>query len=193
MSNNELDLFKEMMADVAPIKQDTILIQQKYQISESQLARRLAAQTLANGNIDYLSLDNANMVKPDDMIEFKRDGVQLAVFKKMRQGKYDIHARLDLHKKTLYQARDEVLAFLKQSQRLDIRTVMIVHGKGERSNPPALMKSFVTTWLEQISDVLCFHSALRQPGGTGALYVMIKKSAEKKQQTRDRHLNHRDA
>ncbi|WP_412547345.1 DNA endonuclease SmrA [Photobacterium piscicola] len=193
MSNNELDLFKEMMADVAPIKQDTILIQQKYQISESQLARRLAAQTLANGNIDYLSLDNANMVKPDDMIEFKRDGVQLAVFKKMRQGKYDIHARLDLHKKTLYQARDEVLAFLKQSQRLDIRTVMIVHGKGERSNPPALMKSFVTTWLEQISDVLCFHSALRQHGGTGALYVMIKKSAEKKQQTRDRHLNHRDA
>lgn len=193
MSNNELDLFKEMMADVAPIKQDTILIQQKYQVSEAQLARRLAAQTLANGNIDYLSLDNANMVKPDDMIEFKRDGVQLAVFKKMRQGKYDIHARLDLHKKTLSQARDEILAFLKQSQRLDIRTVMIVHGKGERSNPPALMKSFVTTWLEQISDVLCFHSALRQHGGTGALYVMIKKSAEKKQQTRDRHLNHRDA
>lgn len=55
------------------------------------------------------------------------------------------------------------------------------------------MKSFITTWLEQISDVLCFHSAQRQHGGTGALYVMIKKSAEKKQQTRDRHINHRDA
>ena len=193
MSNNELDLFKEMMGDVAPIKQDTILIQQKYQVSEAQLTRRLAAQTLANGNIDYLSIDNANMIKPDDMIEFKRDGVQLTVFKKMRQGKYAIHARLDLHKKTLAQARDEVLAFLKQSQRLDIRTVMIIHGKGERSNPQALMKSFVATWLEQISDVLCFHSAQRQHGGTVALYVMIKKSAEKKQQTRDRHINHRDA
>ena len=192
MSNNELDLFKEMMADVAPIKQDTILIQQKYQVSEAQLARRLAAQTLANGNIDYLSIDNANMIKPDDMIEFKRDGVQLAVFKKMRQGKYAIHARLDLHKKTLSQARDEMLAFLKQSQRLDIRIVIIVHGKGERSNPQALMKSFVTTWLEQISDVLCFHSAQRQHGGTGALYVMLKKSTTKKQQTRERHLNHRD-
>ncbi len=70
---------------------------------------------------------------------------------------------------------------------------MIIHGKGEHANPPALMKSFVTTWLEQISDVLCFHSAMRQHGGTGALYVMIKKSAEKKQQIRDRHLNHRDA
>ena len=118
MSDREFDLFKEMMADVAPIKQDTILIQQKYQVSEAQLARRLAAQTLANNNIDYLSLDTAKMVKPDDMIEFKRDGVQQAVFKKMRQGKYDIHARLDLHKKTLSQARDEVLAFLKQSQQI---------------------------------------------------------------------------
>lgn len=82
MSDREFDLFKEMMADVAPIKQDTILIQHKYQVSEAQLARRLAAQTLANNNIDYLSLDTAKMVKPDDMIEFKRDGVQQAVFKK---------------------------------------------------------------------------------------------------------------
>ena len=126
--NNELDLFKEMMADVAPIKQDTVTISQKYQVSESQLARRIAAQSLAESDSEYL---------------------------------------------------------------LDIRTVMIVHGKGERSNPPALMKSYVTTWLEQISDVLCFHSAQRQHGGTGALYVMLKKSPEKKAETRERHLNRR--
>ncbi|WP_318462013.1 DNA endonuclease SmrA [Photobacterium leiognathi] len=191
--NNEFDLFKEMMADVAPIKQDTVTISQKYAVSESQLARRIAAQSLAESDSEYLSLDNATMVKPDDMIEFKRDGVQEAVFRKMRQGKYDIQGRLDLHKKSLQQARDEILTFLKQSQRLDIRTVIIVHGKGERSNPPALMKSYVTTWLEQISDVLCFHSAQRQHGGTGALYVMLKKSPEKKLETRERHLNRRSS
>jgi DNA-nicking Smr family endonuclease len=190
---HEFDLFKEMMSDVEPIKQDTVTISQKYHVSESQLARRLAAQTLAENNVDYLSLDNAKMVKPDDMIEFKRDGVQEAVFRKMRQGKYNIHARLDLHKKSLQQARNEILAVLQQSQRLDIRTVMIIHGKGEQGNPPALIKSFVATWLEQISDVLCFHSALRQHGGTGALYVMLKKSQAKKQETRDRHLNHRSS
>lgn len=177
--NNEFDLFKEMMADVAPIKQDTVTISQKHTVSESQLARRIAAQSLAESDSEYLSLDNATMVKPDDMIEFKRDGVQEAVFRKMRQGKYDIQGRLDLHKKSLQQARDEILSFLKQSQRLDIRTVIIVHGKGERSNPPALMKSYVTTWLEQISDVLCFHSAQRQHGGTGALYVMLKKALKR--------------
>ena len=113
--------------------------------------------------------------------------MQDGVFRKLRLGKYDIHARLDLHRKTLREARDDVLNFLRQCQRMDIRTVIIVHGKGEKSNPPALMKSYVSTWLAQISDVMCFHSALRQHGGNGALYVMLKKSPEKKLENRERH------
>jgi DNA-nicking Smr family endonuclease len=70
---------------------------------------------------------------------------------------------------------------------LDIRTVIIVHGRGERSNPPALMKSYLTQWLQQIRDVQCVHSAQRFHGGTGAVYVMLRKSADKKIETRERH------
>ena len=185
--NDELDLFREMMADVAPIKQDQVEVAHKHQVTEAQIARRLAAQTLSDGDPEYLSLDYAKMVKPDDMLAFKRDGVQEGVFRKLRLGKYDIHARLDLHRKTLKDARDEVVKFLRQCQRMDIRTVIIVHGKGEKSNPPAMMKSYVATWLEQISDVMCYHSALRQHGGNGALYVMLKKSPERKLENRERH------
>ena len=185
--NDELDLFREMMADVSPLQQDTVTLSAQHQATEAQLARRLAAQTLSDSDPEYLSLDYAKMLKPDDMVEFKRDGVQDGVFRKLRLGKYDIQARLDLHRKTLREARDEVLNFLRQCQRMDIRSVIIVHGKGEKSNPPALMKSYVATWLEQISDVMCFHSALRQHGGNGALYVMLKKSPEKKLENRERH------
>lgn len=185
--NDELDLFREMMADVSPIQQDTVKLSTQHQTTEAHLARRLAAQTLSDSDPEYLSLDYANMLKPDDVVEFKRDGVQDGVFRKLRLGKYDIHARLDLHRKTLREARDEVLNFLRQCQRMDIRTVIIVHGKGEKSNPPALMKSYVASWLAQISDVMCFHSALRQHGGNGALYVMLKKSPEKKLENRERH------
>ncbi|MDO6545342.1 DNA endonuclease SmrA [Photobacterium sanguinicancri] len=188
-NNDELDLFKEMMADVAPITQDTIETTVKHQVTDAHLARRLAAQTLTNSDPEYLSLDYAKMCQPDDMLEFKRDGVQEGVFRKMRLGKYDIQARLDLHRKTLKQARDEVLHFLRQCHRMDIRTVIIIHGKGERSNPPALMKSYLSTWLEQICEVMCYHSALRQHGGNGALYVMLKKSPEKKLENRERHMS----
>ncbi len=49
------------------------------------------------------------------------------------------------------------------------------------------MKSFVTTWLMQIKEVQCCHSAQRFHGGTGALYVLLQKSADKKLENRERH------
>jgi DNA-nicking Smr family endonuclease len=156
-------------------------------VTDAQLAKREAAIWLTEDDPEYLSIDHAEMIKPDDIIEFKRDGVQDGVYKKLRLAKYPIQARLDLHKRTLEQARDEVVKFLKQCMRMDIRTVVIVHGKGERSNPPALMKSFVAQWLMQIKEVQCVHSAQRFHGGTGAVYVLLRKSAEKKIETRERH------
>ncbi|MCG9724147.1 DNA endonuclease SmrA [Vibrio brasiliensis] len=185
--DDDFGLFQQMMGDVKPIKQDTTEHKKKHQVTDAQLAKREAAIWLTEDDPEYLSIDHAEMIKPDDIIEFKRDGVQDGVYKKLRLAKYPIQARLDLHKRTLEQARDEVVKFLKQCMRMDIRTVVIVHGKGERSNPPALMKSFVAQWLMQIKEVQCVHSAQRFHGGTGAVYVLLRKSAEKKIETRERH------
>ncbi|EKO3479207.1 DNA endonuclease SmrA [Vibrio fluvialis] len=187
MSQDDFDLFQQMMGDVKPIKHDTAELKKNYSVSEAQLAKRQAAVSLSDGDPDYLSIDHAPMIKPDDLIEFKRDGVQDGVYRKLRLGKYPIQARLDLHRKTLKEARDEVVSFLKQCMNMDIRTVMIVHGRGEKSNPPALMKSFVANWLSQIQDVQCAHSAQRFHGGSGAVYILLKKSADKKNENRERH------
>ncbi len=185
--DNDLDLFQQMMGDVKPIKQDTTIRIKERTITEAHLARRQAAVSLAEEYDEYLSLDNAPMLKPDDILEYKKDGVQDGVFRKLRLGKYPITAKLDLHRRTLEQAREDVVSFLRQAQRLDTRSVLIVHGKGERSNPPALMKSYLAAWLEQISDVMCFHSAQPFHGGSGAVYVLIKKSPEMKLDNRERH------
>ncbi|WED22517.1 DNA endonuclease SmrA [Vibrio sp. JC009] len=184
---DDLDLFQQMMGDVKPLTQDTAEHQKKHKVTEAHIARREAAVWLSEQDPEYLSLDNAPMLKPEDIIEFKRDGVQDGVYRKLRLGKYPIQAKLDLHRKTLEQARDEVVKFLKQCLRMDIRTVIIVHGKGERSNPPALMKSYAADWLRQIKDVMCVHSAQRHHGGSGAVYVMLRKSDEKKLENRERH------
>lgn len=123
------------------------------------------------------------MLKPDDMLEFKRDGVQDGVYRKLRLGKYPIQARLDLHRKTLKEARSEVIQFIRQCMAMDIRTLLIVHGRGERSTPPALMKSFVSHWLTQISEVQCAHSAQRLHGGISAVYVLLRRVPRKKPKT----------
>lgn len=185
--DDELNLFQQMMGDVKPLQNDTVELKKSHQVSDAQLAKREAALWLSEQDPEYLSIDYAPMVKPDDIIEFKRDGVQDGVYRKLRLGKYPLQAKLDLHRKTLKEARDEVVKFLQQCMRMDIRTVIIVHGRGERSNPPALMKSFLAHWLTQIKDVQCVHSAQRFHGGSGAVYVMLRKSQEKKLENRERH------
>ncbi|MHC6528107.1 DNA endonuclease SmrA [Vibrio proteolyticus] len=185
--DDDFSLFHEMMGDVKPLKNDTAELKKSHSVTEAQLAKREAAIWLTEDDPEYLSTEHASMLKPQDVIEFKRDGVQEGVYRKLRLGKYPIQARLDLHRKTLKEARDEVISFLRQCIAMDIRTVVIVHGRGEKSNPPALMKSYVATWLTQIRDVQCAHSAQRFHGGTGAVYVLLRKSSDKKMENRERH------
>ena len=54
--------------------------------------------------------------------------------------------------------------------------IKIVHGKGLQNGQP-LIKTCVNGWLRQIPQVLAFVSALPRDGGTGAAYVLLKKTA----------------
>ncbi|MDN3612235.1 DNA endonuclease SmrA [Vibrio ostreicida] len=184
---NDLGLFMEMMGDVKPIKHDTTEHKKHHHVTEAQLAKRDAAVWLSEGDSEQLSLDHAPMLHPHDVIEFKRDGVQDGVYRKLRLGKYPIQGKLDLHRHTLKEARQAVVKFLRQCNKMDIRTVLIVHGRGEKSSPPALLKSYVAQWLQQLRDVQCVHSAQHFHGSTGAVYVLLRKSADKKLETRERH------
>jgi DNA-nicking Smr family endonuclease len=187
MSQEDFNLFQQMVGDVKPLTHDIVDLKKCYQVTESQLARRDAATSIPSSDPDYLSLHDAPQLSPHEPVAFKRDGVQEGVFRKLRLGKYPIQARLDLHRKTLEQARSEIVKFIAQCIKMDIRTVIIVHGKGERANPPALMKSYVTHWLPQIGDVQCIHSAQHFHGGSGAVYVLLRKSQAQKLDNRERH------
>lgn len=187
MSQDDFELFQQMMGDVKTITHDTIELKKTHHVTQAQLAKRESAVSVAEHDLDALSILTAPMLKPDDLLEFKRDGVQDGVYRKLRLGKYPIQARLDLHRKTLKEARCAVTQFIRQCMALDIRTMLIVHGRGERSTPPALMKSYVSHWLTQISEVQCAHSAQKMHGGSGAVYVLLRKSAEKKAENRERH------
>lgn len=185
--DDDLALFKAMMGDVKPLKNDTTQHTTKHQATESQLARREAAVCLHEDSIDALSLEYAPELKPNDIIEFKKDGVQDGVYKKLRLGKYPIQAKLNINQKPLRIARQEIVHFFKQCLELDIRTVIVVHGKGRELDKPCLHKSFIAQWLSQINEVQCAHSTQPHHGGTGAVYVLLRKSAEKKLETKERH------
>ncbi len=193
----ENDLFHQAMGDVKPLKREARVSLKNDRESEAALkARRQAAAAEARVDRNFLSggegLDAIETVDPLAVLEFKRPGIQHGVYRSLRLGKYAIEARLDLHRMTVEVARRAVYQFINDCVEHDIRCALITHGKGENRQPqPALLKSCVAHWLPQFDVVQAFHSAQPQHGGTGATYVMLRKSERKRQENLERHQKRR--
>ncbi|MDN5863130.1 MAG: Smr/MutS family protein [Salinisphaera sp.] len=107
---------------------------------------------------------------------FARAGVQHSVQRKLRRGQYRCQAELDLHGLFVSNAKVAVVRFLAESQSNGRRCVRIVYGKGLRSGQRGpVLPAKVTGWLRQRNEVLAFCSARRVDGGTGALYVLLRR------------------
>lgn len=180
------ELFREQMQGVKPLQHDRKPRVDGGGRNKPSLAQQAArrAATAELGVDDNPLADNfIPEVSPDALLEFARPGVQHGVLKKMRLGKYSIDARLDLHKHTVERARKAVYQFCKDCLQYDVRAALIVHGKGK----DAKIKSCVNYWLRNLPDVLAFHTAQKQHGGSGAVYVLFRKSDAKKQATKEQH------
>lgn len=186
--NSDEDLFQQEMGDVKPLKiQKKVALKRDGQSSLATAARREAATRESGRDSNHLVSDHVELLDPYYPLEFKRSGVQHGVYKKLKQGKYPAEARLDLHRMTVEAARREVFEFIRESSRYDLRSLIIVHGKGTHSqSAEATLKSYVNRWLPDMEEVQAFCSAQPQHGGLGAVYVLLRKSERKKQENRDR-------
>lgn len=190
--SEEQSEFADMMEDVTPLKSHRRIADKSVRKDEAALAqRRRAAVALGESNDNFLSTEHAPQLGPHDIISFVRPGVQHGVYHKLRRGRYDAEATLDLHRHSVEQARQELWDFLREATAYQLRTVMVLHGKGDRAPTPAVLKSFVAYWLKHIPEVLAYHSALPHQGGAGALYVLLKKSARASEDNREHHLRRR--
>ena len=115
-------------------------------------------------------------VGPGDVLSFRGEGVQRRELERLRRGRFEVEADLDLHGRTVAEAVAALERFLEDSRRRGRRCVRIVHGKGfgSRSGMP-IMKAHVDRWLRACSGVLAFCSATPPDGGTGALYVLLRR------------------
>lgn len=187
MSKDDDDLFKKELQGVRKIKNDQVNLHvTNNEPSLSQLARQEAALgRKPNHDPNYLTTDFVEPVEPNSWLEYKVNGVQEGVYKKLRLGKYEAEAHTDLHRLTVKEARDEVFYFVNACIKRGKRTIVITHGKGERSFPQAVLKSHVNHWLQQHEAVMAFHSAQQRHGGLGSVYVLLKKNDLEKQLNRE--------
>lgn len=111
-----------------------------------------------------------------ETLAYTAHGVQDRVLRQLRRGQFRREAELDLHGLNREKARQEVAAFLAWSRDQDLRCVRVIHGKGNGSpNSGPVLKRLLDGWLRKLDCVVAFCSARPADGGSGALYVLLRR------------------
>ena len=105
--------------------------------------------------------------------------------RELARGRAAIDAALDLHGLTQAEAHQALRGFLRHSQARGARLVIIVTGKGGALDEPGqwphergVLRRLTPQWLREPdlrSVVLGFEEAGRAHGGSGALYVRLRR------------------
>lgn len=111
--------------------------------------------------------------------------------RRIRTGRVEIEARIDLHGMRQSEAHEALVRFLLRCQGRDRRWVLVITGKGKASDDDryapfelgrhgerGVLKRNVPRWLDEPelrSVVLSYTTAATAHGGEGALYVHLRK------------------
>lgn len=119
-------------------------------------------------------VDVESLLLTDDGLSYRRPGIGPDVVARLRRGQWAIQAELDLHGLRRDEAREALVAFLRQAGRRGQRCVRVVHGKGHGSpGRQPVLKAKVQRWLAQCAEVVAFTQASAPQGGAGALVVLL--------------------
>ncbi len=172
-AEDDLALFKTSVGPVRPVPHDRI---------EPDLPRPPArAKFRERDEQDVLVEMLSDGFDPGDLetgeeLWFARRGLQHRTLKRLRRGQFALQAECDLHGLTVAEARQALSVFLKECLARGHRCVRVIHGKGLGSHQRIpILKGKVGGWLAQRDEVLAFCSARTVDGGTGAVYVLLKK------------------
>ncbi len=116
--------------------------------------------------------------QPGPLVHGARDGLDRRKADRLRRGKLPIEATLDLHGLRQAEAHRRLEHFLADSQAAGKRCVMVVTGKGVHKSEGGVLRAAVPRWLNEQPNrarVLSFDYAQQKHGGTGALYILLRR------------------
>lgn len=176
VSPDESKLFRDSIGGVTPVEHDRVdavvrkprpgPYPEQSRIDSNEVLRQLREEPFA-----------VAPVETGDELSYLRPGVQKQSLRKLKRGQIAIQAELDLHGMFVDQARPAVRNFIARCIDQGRYAVRIIHGKGLGSrNKHPVLKNRLNKWLQQNSAVLAYCSAWPVDGGTGAVYVLLKRT-----------------
>lgn len=178
MNDEDKDLFRKAMSNVKPLRSSGKREKPAQRTPQAHKKRSRSSQAEPAGpswNDHILHPVNAT-----ETVHYQAEAIAKQLQRQLRNGKLRIQARLDLHGYRVVEAKQELFNFLNFCQSRHFGCVLIVHGKGSFSAEPAKIKNAVCNWLQQEQSVLAYHSCTPADGGTGAIYVLLRKPGPRK-------------
>jgi DNA-nicking Smr family endonuclease len=166
------DLFREAVRDVRPIARPNRV--EPYRTPPAPIpAKRLEDEQAVLDELARLAFGDD--VEIEDDAVFLRPGLPRDILRKLRRTHWVIQDHLDLHGLTGDEAAVETAKFLSECQRLGLRCVRIVHGKGLRSKGrEPVLKGRIRKLLTRRDEVLAFVEPRATEGGGGAVVVLLE-------------------
>ena len=172
MTDDEVKLFRELMADATPLDQEERVTDARPKPRPvARFTREDEARALEeslDADVETMELDN------HESLHFHRASVGRRTMRKLARGRFAVQAEIDLHGMTVAEAKPRLADFIDYALLRGLRCVRVIHGKGKGSGARGpVLKAAVNRWLRRWDSVLAFVSARQADGGTGAIYVLL--------------------
>ena len=178
---DENQYFLEAMSDVIPFTggKNRMTRSPNPELRPAHLAKNDELEVVAHLTDLVNGAAEMDISFSDEYIEGSVQGFDKRLMAKLKKGRFPIQDYIDLHGLTKDKAEIKIRDFLLQSYQLGSRCVLVVHGRGlnSESHIPVL-KERLPIWLKRgpvKKFILAFSTAMPYDGGTGAIYILLKK------------------
>ena len=172
--DEEASLFRRLMGDARPIEPDVRAPDYKPRPKPKARVRRQDEQAVLEENLEA-DIDEIE-TGAGEALRFNRPAVGRRTMRKLSRGNFAVQGEIDLHGMTVPEAKGHLREFINDSVSRGHTCVRVVHGKGLGSGHRGpVLKTKVNNWLRRWADVLAFVSTRQVHGGTGAVYVLLRK------------------
>ena len=165
LDHEDIDLFKNSIGKTKQLKQDTVI--NKPQKRSQKLIENQKIQHEKVNNEFYFSDDYQPLLQ-EDPIRYSRENSDPNELKKLRRGFYAPEFFLDLHGLTLQEAKKEIAALIAVCLKENANCACIMYGHGKN-----ILKKQTPMWLAQHPNIICFHQAPKEFGGSAALLILF--------------------
>lgn len=178
---DEETMFLAAMDGVVPLKKSTKgreILPKKHHTDENYKSHVTSSEShylnkFLRGEIEF------EIEHTDEFVQGKVKGLDEKIFRKLKAGTYSPEAHLDLHGYTVDHAHIALIEFIKKNYFEGKRCLLIIPGRGKNSPMGrGILRESLKSWITKDPlkrVVLAFSTALPKHGGSGAVYILLRK------------------